>query len=43
MVLERKPLVLEVGQIVAGPTAGLILADLGFNVIKVEQPFCIFQ
>ncbi len=38
MVLERKPLVLEVGQIVAGPTAGLILADLGFNVIKVEQP-----
>jgi crotonobetainyl-CoA:carnitine CoA-transferase CaiB-like acyl-CoA transferase len=36
-VLE-KPLVLEVGQIVAGPTAGLILADLGFNVIKIEQP-----
>ena len=38
MVLEKRPLVLEVGQIVAGPTAGLILADLGFNVIKVEQP-----
>jgi len=36
-VLE-KPLALEVGQIVAGPTAGLMLADLGFNVIKIEQP-----
>lgn len=30
--------VLEIGQIVAGPTAGLILADLGFEVIKVERP-----
>lgn len=38
MVLERKPIVLELGQIVAGPTAGLILADLGFTVIKIEQP-----
>ncbi|WP_069807117.1 CaiB/BaiF CoA transferase family protein [Vulcanisaeta thermophila] len=38
MVLEIKPIVLELGQIVAGPTAGLILADLGFNVIKIEQP-----
>jgi crotonobetainyl-CoA:carnitine CoA-transferase CaiB-like acyl-CoA transferase len=30
--------VLELGQIVAGPTAGLIFADLGFNVIKIEKP-----
>ncbi len=28
----------EVGQIVAGPTAGLILADMGADVIKVEPP-----
>ncbi|MGC8597323.1 MAG: CaiB/BaiF CoA transferase family protein [Thermocladium sp.] len=34
----EKPLALEVGQIVAGPTAGLMLVDLGFNVIKIEQP-----
>lgn len=30
--------VVEVGQIVAGPTAGLILADMGADVIKVEPP-----
>lgn len=30
--------VLEIGHIVAGPTAGLILSDLGFNVIKIEKP-----
>ncbi len=30
--------VLEIGHIVAGPTAGLILADLGYEVIKVELP-----
>ena len=30
--------VIELGHIVAGPTAGLILADLGADVIKVENP-----
>ena len=30
--------VLEIGHIVAGPTAGLLLADLGYEVIKVESP-----
>ncbi|MGC8546288.1 MAG: CaiB/BaiF CoA transferase family protein [Thermoplasmata archaeon] len=30
--------VIEIGHIVAGPTAGLLLADLGFEVIKVERP-----
>ncbi|MEM4971061.1 MAG: CaiB/BaiF CoA-transferase family protein [Sulfolobales archaeon] len=30
--------VIEVGHAVAGPTAGLILADLGAEVIKVERP-----
>lgn len=29
---------MEMGQIVAGPTAGLILADMGADVIKVEPP-----
>ncbi len=31
-------LVLELGHIVAGPTAGLILSDLGYEVVKVEKP-----
>lgn len=39
---KRLPLegtrVVEVGQIVAGPTAGLILGDMGADVIKVEPP-----
>ncbi len=30
--------VLEIGNIVAGPTAGLILSDLGYEVIKIEKP-----
>lgn len=30
--------VLELGHIVAGPSAGLILADMGADIIKVEQP-----
>lgn len=30
--------VIEIGQIVAGPTAGLLFSDLGFEVIKIEQP-----
>ena len=30
--------VVEIGQIVAGPAAGLILADMGADVIKVEPP-----
>jgi crotonobetainyl-CoA:carnitine CoA-transferase CaiB-like acyl-CoA transferase len=40
--MRRLPLegtrVVEVGQIVAGPTAGLILGDMGADVIKVEPP-----
>lgn len=40
--MSRLPLeglrVVEMGQIVAGPTAGLILADMGADVIKLEPP-----
>ena len=40
--MNRLPLegmrVIEMGQIVAGPAAGLILGDLGADVIKVEPP-----
>ncbi len=31
-------MVLELGHIVAGPTAGLILSDLGYDVLKIEKP-----
>ncbi len=31
-------LVLELGHIVAGPSAGLILSDLGYDVVKIEKP-----
>ena len=30
--------VVEIGQALAGPLAGVILADLGADVIKVEKP-----
>jgi len=30
--------VLELGHIIAGPSAGLRLADLGADVVKVERP-----
>jgi crotonobetainyl-CoA:carnitine CoA-transferase CaiB-like acyl-CoA transferase len=30
--------VLELGHIIAGPSAGLLLADLGADVVKVEKP-----
>jgi crotonobetainyl-CoA:carnitine CoA-transferase CaiB-like acyl-CoA transferase len=30
--------VLEMGTFITGPAAGMILADLGANVIKIEQP-----
>ncbi len=40
--MTAKPLqgvtVLEMGTFITGPAAGMMLADLGANVIKVEQP-----
>ncbi|MGP6293692.1 CaiB/BaiF CoA transferase family protein [Caldiplasma sukawensis] len=30
--------IIEIGHIVAGPTAGLILSELGHEVIKIEKP-----
>ncbi len=30
--------VIEIGQALAGPLAGVILADMGADVIKVEKP-----
>ena len=30
--------VLEQGTFITGPAAGMLLADLGANVIKIEQP-----
>ena len=40
--MSRLPLegmrVIEIGQIVAGPAAGLILGDMGADVIKIEPP-----
>lgn len=40
--MTAKPLkdvtVLEMGTFITGPAAGMLLADLGANVIKVEQP-----
>jgi crotonobetainyl-CoA:carnitine CoA-transferase CaiB-like acyl-CoA transferase len=40
--MSRLPLqgmrVVEIGQIVAGPAAGLILGDMGADVIKIEPP-----
>ena len=40
---QMKPLegllVLEFAQFMAGPTAGLKLADLGARVIKIERPY----
>ncbi|MEM0159833.1 MAG: CaiB/BaiF CoA-transferase family protein [Candidatus Micrarchaeaceae archaeon] len=30
--------VIEIGQIVAGPTAGLLFSELGYEVIKIEKP-----
>lgn len=42
MTLPKAPLagirVLEFGQIAAGPFAGMLLADLGADVVKVERP-----
>ena len=30
--------VLEMGTFITGPAAGMLLADLGATVIKIEQP-----
>ncbi len=30
--------VIEVGQALAGPLAGVLLADMGADVIKIEKP-----
>lgn len=30
--------ILELGQFIAGPYTGLLLADLGAQVVKVERP-----
>ena len=30
--------IIEVGQALAGPLAGVLLADMGADVIKIEKP-----
>ena len=35
--------VLEMAQIMAGPTCGLLLADLGAEVIKIEKTHLCFH